>query len=79
MVSDSPLDTVIDHERDAQLRDGLDQLRELDRQTLEAFYVKGRSLLEMSDDFDAPVGTIKRRLHVAQKRLAKQVGELVAV
>ena len=79
MVSDSPLEAAIDHERDAQLRDGLEQLRELDRQTLEAFYVKGRSLLEMSDEFDAPVGTIKRRLHVARKRLAKQVGDLVAV
>jgi RNA polymerase sigma-70 factor (ECF subfamily) len=33
----------------------------------------------MSDEFEAPVGTIKRRLHVARKRLAKQVGELVAV
>ena len=50
-----------------------------DRETLVAFYVDGRSLLEMSDDFDAPVGTIKRRLHVARKRLAKEVEELVAV
>lgn len=27
----------------------------------------------MSGDFDAPVGTIKRRLHVARKRLAKEL------
>jgi RNA polymerase sigma-70 factor (ECF subfamily) len=30
----------------------------------------------MSAEFDAPVGTIKRRLHVARKRLAKQVEDL---
>ena len=41
--------------------------------TLVAFYVKGQSLLEMSDEFNAPLGTIKRRLHVARKRLAKEV------
>jgi RNA polymerase sigma-70 factor (ECF subfamily) len=41
-----------------------------------AFYVKGRSLNEMSNEFEAPIGTIKRRLHVARKRLAKEVEEL---
>ena len=53
-----------------------DRVRELDRETLVAFYVDGDSLLEMSDRFDSPVGTIKRRLHVARKRLAKQLEEL---
>ena len=33
----------------------------------------------MSDEFDAPLGTIKRRLHTARKRLAKHVESLVAV
>jgi RNA polymerase sigma-70 factor (ECF subfamily) len=45
----------------------------MDRDTLVAFYVKGRSLVEMSDQFASPVGTIKRRLHVARKRLAKEL------
>jgi RNA polymerase sigma-70 factor (ECF subfamily) len=76
---ESPLESVLDDERDESLRRGLDRLRELDRETLVAFYVDGRSLIEMSDDFDAPIGTIKRRLHVARKRLAKEVEELVAV
>ena len=40
---------------------------------------RGQSLVEMSDSFDAPVGTIKRRLHVARKRLAKHVEEFAAV
>jgi RNA polymerase sigma-70 factor (ECF subfamily) len=62
-----------------QLRDGLQRLRSLDRDTLVAFYFQGQSLLEMSLHFDAPVGTIKRRLHVARQRLARQVEHLVSV
>ena len=52
-----------------QLREGLRCLKELDRETLEAFYLRGQSLKEMSDEFETPVGTIKRRLHVARQRL----------
>jgi RNA polymerase sigma-70 factor, ECF subfamily len=66
-------------ERDASVRAGLARLGPLDRKTLVAFYVEGQSLLEMSDEFQAPLGTIKRRLHVARKRLAKQMEALVAV
>jgi RNA polymerase sigma-70 factor (ECF subfamily) len=69
----TPLSLVLQNERKAELRDGLGRLRDLDRETLEAFYVRGQSLVEMSDEFDAPLGTIKRRLHVARKRLAKEV------
>jgi RNA polymerase sigma-70 factor, ECF subfamily len=29
--------------------------------------------VEMSDHFRTPVGTIKRRLHVARKRLAREL------
>lgn len=75
----TPLDAAIEHEDAANIRQGLARLGRLDRETLEAFYVRGESLLEMSDSFDAPVGTIKRRLHVARKRLAREVEELVAV
>ncbi|HIF34659.1 MAG: sigma-70 family RNA polymerase sigma factor [Pirellulaceae bacterium] len=74
-----PLAFVIAHENEDLLRESLDRLRDLDRETLVAFYVKGQSLLEMSDEFDAPLGTIKRRLHVARKRLAKEMDVLVAV
>ena len=41
----------------------------LDRQTLEAFYIRGRSLKQMAREFEVPTGTIKRRLHVARLRL----------
>ena len=75
----SPLENILEIEREGQVRDGLDRLSEMDRDTLIAFYVHGHSLLEMADDFGAPLGTIKRRLHVARKRLAKEVDELATV
>ncbi len=75
----TPDDAVMLDERRAQVRDGLSRLRKMDRETLEAFYVKGQSLAEMAEAFDAPIGTIKRRLHVARKRLAEEVSELATV
>lgn len=73
----TPLANVLRSERSDQLRAGLRRLGELDRETLLAFYMRGQSLVEMSDHFDAPVGTIKRRLHVARKRLSKEVEDPV--
>ena len=77
--SHTPLDAVLADERAAQVRGGLARLGELDRSTLEAFYVRGQSLAEMSASFAAPIGTIKRRLHVARKRLARQLEPAAAV
>jgi RNA polymerase sigma-70 factor (ECF subfamily) len=76
---EAPLESLLLRERKAQLQEGLQRLASLDRNTLVAFYLNGRSLVEMSDDFEAPVGTIKRRLHVARKRLAKELEYLQAV
>ncbi len=72
-TSRTPLDEVLAAEREAQLHQGLARLQAMDRDTLEAFYVRGQSLIEMSERFASPVGTIKRRLHVARKRLAKEL------
>jgi RNA polymerase sigma-70 factor (ECF subfamily) len=69
---DEPIEAVLSKERTKQVRRGLANLGELDRQTLVAFYLDGQSLNQMSRSFDAPIGTIKRRLHVARKRLAKE-------
>ena len=73
----SPLDDVLRCERRSQVRDCLRRLGDTDRRTLESHYFEGRSLKEMADQFDAPIGTIKRRLHVARKRLAEEVEETV--
>jgi RNA polymerase sigma-70 factor (ECF subfamily) len=75
----TPLSLALAGERAREVRKGLKQLGRLDRETLVAFYVRGQSLVEMSDSFDAPVGTIKRRLHVARKRLARHVETVAAV
>jgi RNA polymerase sigma-70 factor (ECF subfamily) len=64
-----PLDEMIRGETRTEIWKGLDRLKPLDRATLVAFYIKGRSLKQMSREFETPVGTIKRRLHVARNRL----------
>jgi RNA polymerase sigma-70 factor (ECF subfamily) len=56
---------------------GLSKLRDLDRRTLIAFYVEGQSLKQMSDKFESPIGTIKRRLHTARNRLRKELTEAI--
>ena len=75
----SPLEGLLENERADQVRGGLSRLRELDRQTLLAFYFEGRSLKEMSDDFDSPIGTIKRRLHTARNRLRVELSHVQPV
>jgi RNA polymerase sigma-70 factor (ECF subfamily) len=72
----TPLVVLLQHEREDQVHRGLRRLRALDRETLVAFYFDGRSINEMSKKFGSPVGTIKRRLHVARKRLAKELESL---
>ncbi|MBN2476164.1 MAG: sigma-70 family RNA polymerase sigma factor [Pirellulales bacterium] len=73
---ETPLGAMLAQERRQQVRVGLNRLRALDRDTLVAFYFQGRSLVEMSERFESPVGTIKRRLHVARNRLAKELEAL---
>jgi RNA polymerase sigma-70 factor (ECF subfamily) len=75
----TPIDSLLASEREEQLHDGLRRLASLDRSTLIAFYLNGQTLVEMSNHFSAPVGTIKRRLHVARKRLAEELNCLQPV
>lgn len=72
----TPLAEALKTERARRVRAGLKRLKTLDRNTLVAFYVEGRSLAEMSTRFESPIGTIKRRLHTARKRLAAELEEL---
>jgi RNA polymerase sigma-70 factor (ECF subfamily) len=69
----SPLDEMVRMEQKAQLWAGLDRLKPVDRATLVAFYIHGHSLKEMSREFETPIGTIKRRLHVARNRLRRHL------
>jgi len=67
----SPLESLVKAEQAAELYRALERLKPLDRATLVAFYLRGRSLKQMSREFETPIGTIKRRLHVARNRLKK--------
>ena len=67
----TPLEQLVRAERAAELYKGLERLKAVDRATLMAFYIRGRSLKQMAREFETPVGTIKRRLHVARLRLKK--------
>lgn len=75
----TPLDAILTVEQADHVRHGLTRLRELDRSTLVAFYFDGQSLVEMSDRFRSPVGTIKRRLHTARIRLREELAHLQQV
>ena len=68
-----PLEQLVKAEQAAALYKGLERLKPVDRATLVAFYIRGQSLQQMAVEFDTPVGTIKRRLHVARNRLKKQM------
>jgi RNA polymerase sigma-70 factor (ECF subfamily) len=68
-----PLDELVRAEQSAELYEALDCLKPTDRATLVAFYLRGDSLKQMSRDFETPIGTIKRRLHVARNRLRRQL------
>ena len=72
----SPLENLLRAEQAGRVRGGLERLRELDRRTLIAFYFEGHSLKQMSDEFDSPIGTIKRRLHTARNRLREELADL---
>ena len=70
---DDPLDGLIRRERASRLWAGIGRLKSLDRETLISFYIQGQSLLEIAERNDAPVGTIKRRLHTARRRLKAEL------
>jgi RNA polymerase sigma-70 factor (ECF subfamily) len=72
-AADTPLDNLVRAEQGKQLWSGLNRLKAVDRATLVAFYIRGRSLKQMSREFETPIGTIKRRLHVARNRLRRQL------
>ena len=70
---DDPVDELISRERAERLWEAIARLKVIDREVLVAFYIEGRSLIEIAERFDAPIGTIKRRLHTARKRLKAEL------
>jgi len=72
----NPLESIVQSERAVELHDALDRLKPVDRATLVAFYLRGRSLKQMAREFEVPIGTIKRRLFVARNRLKEVLEEM---
>ncbi|WP_233578122.1 RNA polymerase sigma factor [Tautonia sociabilis] len=70
---DEPIDELIARERARRLWDAMNTLKPLDREALVAFYIRGLSLVEIAEDLGVPIGTVKRRLHTARKRLKAQL------
>src|SRR5439155_8161459 len=73
-----PLDQLISRERAERLWEALGRLKSLDREALDAFYIRGHSLLEIAEQLGVPLGTVKRRLHTARKRLRIELETAVA-
>jgi RNA polymerase sigma-70 factor (ECF subfamily) len=76
--TDEPLDQLISRERAERLWEALGRLKTLDREALDAFYIRGHSLLEIAEMLNVPLGTVKRRLHTARKRLKLELEASVA-
>jgi RNA polymerase sigma-70 factor (ECF subfamily) len=68
---DEPLEQLISRERAERLWEALGELKSLDREALDAFYIRGLTLIEIAQTFEVPLGTVKRRLHTARKRLKR--------
>jgi RNA polymerase sigma-70 factor (ECF subfamily) len=75
---DEPLDQLISRERADRLWEALGRLKTLDREALDAFYIRGHSLIEIAELLSVPLGTVKRRLHTARKRLKRLLEDSVA-
>ena len=75
---DEPIDELISRERASRLWEAMNTLKPLDREALVAFYIRGRSLIEIAEELEVPIGTVKRRLHTARARLATEIAEPVS-
>ena len=53
---DEPLDQLISRERAERLWQALGQLKSLDREALDAFYIRGHSLIEIAEMLEVPTG-----------------------
>lgn len=67
--AESPLEAALRGEARQKVRRAVAGLRPIDRQALVAFYLKGKPLARIAAELEVPLGTVKRRLHVARKRL----------
>ena len=73
---DATQTTIETNERQDEVRKALDQLKPNDRDVLEKHYLDGLGVKRIARRLDVPLGTVKRRLHVARGRLRKVLGSV---
>ncbi len=71
-----PAHTVLRSERDARLRAAVAELDEPYREVVALRFFAQRSLNEIADATDRPLGTVKTHLHRGLARLRRSLGEL---
>jgi RNA polymerase sigma factor (sigma-70 family) len=64
-----PASDAADAEEVTRLRDGMDRLPLIERETLTLFYLEGLSLREVAEVADVPEGTVKSRLWRGRRML----------
>ena len=72
-AADTPLEDIVKRESRDRVRAAVAGLKPMVRDALAAFYLQGRSLAEIAAALDIPLGTIKRRLHTARRRLEQSL------
>ena len=65
-----PEEIAMQKEEAQKLHERIVSLGVLDRQVIDLFYMRHLSIKEIAAYLNVPVGTVKRRLHVARGRLA---------
>ena len=62
---------AIQSEFNVAMREAIESLKPMFREILVAFYIDGKSIRDISEEFQLPDGTIKRRLHTARQKIGK--------
>lgn len=75
----TPLDQLMLLERMEAVRAAIEQLLDIDKEILKLFYFQRLRVKEIQSLLRIPVGTVKRRLHVARHRLAVLIAEQLPV
>lgn len=68
-----PPDVLTTEERKKLLVEAIDKLSASDQLVLRTFYWRGLKIRKMADELSRPIGTIKRQLFVARKRLRQEM------
>jgi len=80
-MEDGPEPASLDRHGDPHLRrrlaQAIDGLPEVYRDVFVLYYLEDQSHAEISEALEIPVGTAKRRLHVAREKLREALGDLM--